>query len=68
MTPEEKREQRAAIEEKRGIVRDEAGRIVRSKEWVEERIAILKEKRKDCERRIENIDAEIELRKKELKK
>lgn len=65
MAPEKKR---AAIEARRGIVRDETGRIVRSKEWVEERIELLKAKRKDCERRIENIDAEIALRKKELKK
>lgn len=65
MTQEEKQ---ATIEARRGIVRDEAGKIIRSKEWVEERITLLTEKRKDCERRIENIDAEIALRKKELKK
>lgn len=59
---------RAEKEEKRGIVRDESGRIVRSKEWVENRIAMLKSKRKDCEQRIANIDSEIAERKKELKK
>lgn len=59
---------RAEKEAKRGIVRDESGRIVRSKEWVESRIATLKSKRKDCEQRIANIDAEIADRKKELKK
>lgn len=50
---------RAEIEARRGIVRDENGKIIRSKEWVKERIATLKAKRKDLENRIVNIDAEI---------
>ena len=59
-----KREQ---VEEKRGIVRDEAGRIVRSKDWIKDRINALKVKRDDMEQRIKNINLEIEARTSELK-
>jgi len=62
-TPEE----RAAIEAKRGITRDAEGRIVRSKAWLRDRIAALKEKREDFKARAKNADAEIAAREKELK-
>lgn len=58
---------RSEIEARRGIVRDEEGRIVRSKAWVKERIEYLAAKRADCVTRIENIDAEIAMREVELK-
>lgn len=60
-------DERAKIEKARGIVRDEDGRIVRSKKWLEARIALLKDKRKDFAQRLENVDEEISLRSKELK-
>ena len=58
---------RAQIEARRGIVRDEQGRITRSKEWLQERIARLQEKVADYETRSENAKVEIAERKKELK-
>jgi len=57
---------RAEIEAKRGIVRDEQGRIIRSKEWLEERIEMLKAKDADLRVRIVNINEEIEARTSEL--
>lgn len=58
-TPEE----RAAIERKRGIVRDSSGHIVRSKEWLKERIAFLKAKKTalkaEFDIRMRNIDQEV---------
>ena len=58
---------RAEIEAKRGITRDEQGQIVRSDEWVKERIKALKTKEEDLQNRIKNIKAEIEYRTLELK-
>ena len=74
---------RAGIEKKRGIVRDDKGRIIRSKEWLEERIKYLKEKskivkdrikiikdknkKKDLENRLVLIEEEIKQRSVELK-
>jgi hypothetical protein len=58
---------RAEIEAKRGIVRDEQGRIIRSKEWIAERIEMLKAKEADLQTRIKNIKAEIKYRTLELK-
>lgn len=58
---------RAEIEARRGIVRDDSGRIIRSKKWLKERFKYLAAKRKDCERRIINIDAEIAQRESQLK-
>jgi chaperonin cofactor prefoldin len=57
---------RAEIEARRGIVRDEQGRIIRSKEWIEQRIEMLKAKEADLQNRIKNIKAEIKQRKAEL--
>lgn len=59
-------ETRAEIEAKRGIVRDENGKIIRSKKWIKDRVDLLKFKRSDCVTRIANIDAEIKSRTKEL--
>jgi len=50
---------RADIEAKRGIFRNEEGKIIRSKEWKLERIAYLKTKKADLLNRIKNIDSEI---------
>lgn len=52
---------RAEIEARRGIVRNEAGEIVRSKAWKKERVAFLKEKIEDYARRTKNAKAEIKL-------
>ena len=57
---------RAEIEAQRGIVRDEQGRIIRSKEWIQERIAHLEAKKADLVNRIQNIDEELTLRHQEL--
>jgi hypothetical protein len=57
---------RAEIEAQRGIVRDEQGRIIRSKEWVQERIVHLETKKADLANRIQNIDKELALRQQEL--
>lgn len=57
---------RAEIEAQRGIVRDEQGRIVRSKEWLQERIAHLEAKKADLANRLQNIDEELALRQQEL--
>lgn len=57
---------RAVIEAKRGIVRDENGKILRSKEWKEARIAHLKAKIEDFAQRVKNAKAEIKLHEKEL--
>lgn len=57
---------REEIEARRGIVRDEQGRIIRSPEWIAERITHLKSKRADLENRIKNIDEELELRTQQL--
>jgi hypothetical protein len=58
---------REEVEAKRGIVRDEQGRIIRSKEWLVERIEMLKVKEADLQARIKNIKAEIKYRTLELK-
>ena len=58
---------RAEIEAERGIVRDEDGRILRSKEWLEARIEFLENKCEDFDRRKENAMVEIAQRKAELK-
>jgi len=58
---------RADIEARRGIARDEQGRIIRSEDWTKERIAYLETKKTDLTTRIKNIDAEIKYRKLELK-
>jgi hypothetical protein len=53
---------RQDIEARRGIVRDEQGRIIRSKEWLAERIEWLDTKKADLKLRIKNIDAELKER------
>ncbi len=58
---------RAEIEAKRGIVRDELGRIIRSKQWLKERIKLLEAKQEDLKTRAKNIAAEIKFRTWELK-
>jgi len=57
---------RAEIEAKRGIIRDEAGRIIRSKEWLKARIKQLEAKKEEYKNRTKNIDAEIKQRTNEL--
>lgn len=54
------------IEARRGIVRDKEGKIIRSKEWFEQRIELLKAKETDLQNRIKNIKAEIKSRTLEL--
>lgn len=44
------------------------GKIVRSKEWIKERVRSLNQKKLDLQKRIENIDEEISLRESEIKK
>ncbi len=58
---------RAKIESRRGIVRDGYGRIIRSKEWCEERIVHLEDKKKIYAQRIEAANAEIKAREKEIR-
>lgn len=58
---------RAEIEARRGIKRDENGHILRSKEWLKERIAFLKTRLDDLENRKKNVKAEIKQREQELK-
>lgn len=50
---------RAEIEAKRGIIRDKEGRILRSAEWREEKLKILRTKLNDCFIREKNIKSEI---------
>lgn len=50
---------RAEIEARRGIVRDEDGKIVRSKEWKVARASYLQEKLDDYARRVKNTKAEL---------
>jgi len=57
---------RKQIEARRGIVKDNQGRIVRSKHWLEERIQSLQAKKDDLKNRIKNIDAEIKDRSAEM--
>lgn len=57
---------RAEIEAKRGIIRDERGRIIRSKDWIKARIKQLEAKKEDHKNRIKYIDAEIKQRTNEL--
>jgi hypothetical protein len=59
---------RAEIEAKRGIKRDEKGRIIRSKKWLKERIIFLQSKVEDFKRRTKNAQEEIKQREEELKK
>jgi len=58
---------RAEIEAKRGIKRDEKGRIIRNKKWLKERITFLQSKVEDFKRRIKNAQEEIKMREEELK-
>ena len=51
--------ERAEIEARRGIVRDEDGKIVRSKEWKVARAKSLQEKLDDFARRTKNVKAEL---------
>jgi len=57
---------RKKIEARRGIVRDESGKIIRSKDWLTTRIEWLQNKRADMKNRIKNIDAETKQRTDEL--
>lgn len=57
---------RAEIEAKRGIERDENGKILRSDEWKRDRIAHLKAKIDDFANRTKNAKAEIKKLEKEL--
>jgi hypothetical protein len=57
---------RAEIEARRGIVRDEQGRIIRSPQWIKERIKFLEAKEEDLKNRLKNIRAEIKYRALEL--
>jgi len=52
-------EKRAEIEATRGIVRDENGVIIRTREWREERAKILEAKLVDLTQRIDNVNKEI---------
>lgn len=58
---------RAEIEARRGVMRDEQERIIRSKVWLKERIISLEAKKEDLKSRIKNIDAELKQRSAELK-
>ena len=51
---------RSDIEAKRGLVRDEQGRIVRSEEWKAQRIDALLAKRSDLLNRLENVASHLE--------
>lgn len=51
---------RATIEARRGIVRDENGRIVRDKDFHKEQIEMLKQRIEDCDTRKENAKRLIE--------
>lgn len=57
---------RAKIEAKRGIVRDEVGHIIRTPAWRKERIAHLESKIEDFKARTKNALAEIKDHKKAL--
>lgn len=57
---------RAEIEARRGIVRDENGKIVRSEEWKVARIAHLQGKIETYAQRTKNAKAEIKALEKEL--
>jgi hypothetical protein len=57
---------REEIEARRGIVRDKDGKILRSKQWLKERIKLLQAKEADLQNRIKNIKAEIKSRTQEL--
>ena len=59
---------RAEIESRRGIVRDEEGKIVRSPAWRKERIAHLEAKIEDFKTRTKNAQNEIKEQKKALAK
>ncbi len=48
-------------------MRDAGGRIIRSKQWLKERITQLEAKVEDCTQRIKNAKAEIKQRTAELK-
>jgi len=57
---------RKVVEARRGIERDENGHIVRSKEWLEQRVEWLTAKVADYENRIKNAKVEIKEREAEL--
>lgn len=59
---------RASIEAKRGIVRDEEGKIVRTPAWRKERIAHLEAKIEDFKTRTKNAQKEIKEHEKALAK
>lgn len=54
------REHRARIEAKRGVVRDQAGQIIRSQEWITDRKIFLCKRREMFTERLVNINAELE--------
>lgn len=58
---------RAEIEARRGIVRNEAGEIVRSKAWKKARIVYLNAKIEDFASRSKNAKAEIKKLESEVK-
>jgi hypothetical protein len=60
-------ESRAEIEARRGIERDSSGHIIRSKDWLKQRIKTLNAKLSDLDQRQENIKVEIAERTAELK-
>lgn len=51
--------ERAEIEARRGIVRNDSGEIIRSKNWKKERILILNRKIEDFALRTKNAKAEL---------
>lgn len=57
---------RAEIEARRGIKRDEQGRIIRSKKWLKERVPFLQSRVEDYKQRIKNAQEEIKKRQEEI--
>ena len=51
--------ERAEIEATRGILRDENGVIIRTREWREERAKLLEQKLVDIAQCIDNVNKEI---------
>jgi hypothetical protein len=58
---------RAEIEARRGIVRDDEGRIVRTKAWKKDRIEHLKDKIEDYAVRTKNAKTELKALEAEVK-
>ena len=63
---EQDREFRLKVESQRGIQRDENGKIIRTKEWLESHIEYLTQSIEENKIRILNAKAEIKERKKQL--